>query len=65
MKNIEGDIFLQGSRYTPTLTSILSPGTTVLHSLTAVLEFQREKNCKYELERMCFSVSLVTSLRST
>lgn len=42
MKNIEEDIFPQGSRHTPTLTSILSPGTTVLHSLTAVHEFQRE-----------------------
>lgn len=29
------------------------------------LSFREKKNCKYELESMCFSVSLVTFLRST
>lgn len=53
MKNIEGDIFPQGSRYTPTLTSILSPGTA-LHSLTAVQEFQRENNVNMSYKACVF-----------
>lgn len=53
MKNIEGAIFPQGSRYTPTLTSVLSPGT-VLHSLTAVQEFQRENNVNMSYKACVF-----------